>query len=52
MRDRYKDKASIATHGGSDKFKALGRAFKVEGILSTPMKVIFTKPVAGFESRL
>jgi len=52
MLETYKDMASIKVHGGSEPFKTLGRAFKKEDLLAEPMKVIFTKPVAGFASRL
>ncbi|QDS76043.1 hypothetical protein FKW77_005341 [Venturia effusa] len=52
MLETYKDKASIAVHGGSQPFKELGRAFKQENLLSKPMQVIFSKPVGGFASRL
>jgi len=52
MLETYKDKASITAHGGSDAFKALGRALKKEALLGKPMEVLFTKSVAGFASRL
>ena len=50
--DRYKDQESLKQHGGSKDFKALGRAFRDEGLLAEPMKVLFTKSVAGYASKL
>jgi len=52
MLETYKDKASIAIHGGSAPFKALGRSMKDEDLLAEPLKVMFTKSVGGFGSRL
>ncbi|OAL44016.1 antibiotic biosynthesis monooxygenase-like protein [Pyrenochaeta sp. DS3sAY3a] len=52
MLETYKDKASLATHGKSEDFKTLGRTLKKEDLLAAPMKVIFTKEVGGFSSKL
>ena len=51
-RCRYKDQESLKVHGGSKDFKELGRAFKKEGLLEGPMKVLFTKEAGGFASKL
>jgi len=52
MLETYKDKAALGIHGGSAAFKTLGRTMKEEDLLAEPMKVLFTKGTAGFESRL
>ena len=49
---RYKDKASLEAHGKSEYFKNLGRALKKEDLLAAPMKVMFTKEVGGYASKL
>jgi quinol monooxygenase YgiN len=49
---RYADKAALETHGKSDYFKELGRAFKEEDLLAEPMKVLFTQEVGGYASKL
>jgi quinol monooxygenase YgiN len=49
---RYKDQASLKMHGASKHFKDLGRAFKNEDLLAAPMKVLFTKEVGGYGSKL
>jgi quinol monooxygenase YgiN len=49
---RYKDQASLQTHGTSKDFKEMGRAFKKEDLLAAPMQVIFTKEVGGYASKL
>ncbi|KAF2252903.1 hypothetical protein BU26DRAFT_515323 [Trematosphaeria pertusa] len=51
MLETYKDQASLKAHGGSKDFKELGRAFK-EDLLAAPMKVLFTKAVGGYASKL
>lgn len=48
----YKDQASIAAHAKSPDFKALGKTLKKEDLLAEPMKVIFTKEVGGYASKL
>jgi quinol monooxygenase YgiN len=48
----YADKAALETHGKSDYFKELGRAFKEEDLLAEPMKVLFTQEVGGYASKL
>ncbi|KAJ4371973.1 hypothetical protein N0V83_003746 [Neocucurbitaria cava] len=52
MLETYKDKASLEIHGKSSYFKDLGRAFKKEDLLAGPMKVMFTKEVGGYASKL
>ncbi|KAF2847577.1 antibiotic biosynthesis monooxygenase-like protein [Plenodomus tracheiphilus IPT5] len=52
MLETYADKAAIETHGKSETYKALGRALKEEDLLAEPLKVLFTKEVGGFASRL
>jgi quinol monooxygenase YgiN len=49
---RYKDQASLQTHGTSKDFKEMGRAFKKEDLLAAPMQVLFTKEVGGYASKL
>ncbi|KAF1811525.1 antibiotic biosynthesis monooxygenase-like protein [Eremomyces bilateralis CBS 781.70] len=50
--ERYKNKAALGIHGGSPQFKAFSKRLKEEGLLAAPLQVMFTKPVAGFASRL
>ncbi|KAH8711785.1 hypothetical protein GQ44DRAFT_689958 [Phaeosphaeriaceae sp. PMI808] len=52
MLETYRDMAAIQTHSKSEASKTLGRIMKKEGLLAAPMKVIFTKEVAGFASKL
>ncbi|KAF2111353.1 antibiotic biosynthesis monooxygenase-like protein [Lophiotrema nucula] len=52
MLETYKDQDSLKQHAGSKDFKAMGNAFKDEGLLKEPMKVLFTKSVAGYASKL
>jgi quinol monooxygenase YgiN len=49
---RYKDQASLQTHGMSKDFKEMGRTLKKEDLLAAPMKVLFTKEVGGYASKL
>jgi quinol monooxygenase YgiN len=48
---RYKDKAALGAHGGSQTFKDFQRTLAKEKLLSD-FKVVYTKGVAGFSSRL
>jgi quinol monooxygenase YgiN len=52
MRHRYKDKAAIDAHGKTDYFKNMGKAMKKEDLLAGPMKVMITKEVGGYVSKL
>ncbi|CAO2656508.1 Nn.00g053110.m01.CDS01 [Neocucurbitaria sp. VM-36] len=52
MLETYKDMASLEIHGKSDYFKNLGRTLKKEDLLAAPMKVMFTKEVGGYASKL
>lgn len=49
---RYKDAASMQAHGASDHYKELGSAIKQEDLLAEPIKVLFTKDVGGYTSKL
>lgn len=49
---RYKDQAAIAAHAKSPDFKVMGKTLKKEDLLAAPMKVIFTKEVGGYASKL
>lgn len=49
---RYKDMASMQAHGTSDYFKELGTTVKEEELLAEPMKILFTKDVGGYISKL
>jgi quinol monooxygenase YgiN len=49
---RYKDMASMQAHGASDHYKELGSAIKQEDLLAEPIKVLFTKDVGGYTSKL
>ncbi|CBX95815.1 hypothetical protein IAQ61_004651 [Plenodomus lingam] len=52
MLETYANQAALETHGKSEAYKALSRAMKQEDLLAAPMKVLFTKEVAGFASKL
>ncbi|KAH6638119.1 hypothetical protein C7974DRAFT_411564 [Boeremia exigua] len=52
MLETYKDQASIAAHAKSPDFKAMGQTMKKEDLLAEPMRVIFTKEVGGYASKL
>ncbi|OSS49925.1 hypothetical protein B5807_06049 [Epicoccum nigrum] len=52
MLETYKDQASIAAHAKSPDFKKMGKTLKEEDLLAAPMKVIFTKEVGGYASKL
>ncbi|KAJ4288150.1 hypothetical protein N0V90_012167 [Kalmusia sp. IMI 367209] len=52
MLETYKDQASLQAHGTSDYFKEMGRAIKKEDLLAEPMKILFTKDVGGYVSKL
>jgi quinol monooxygenase YgiN len=52
MLETYKDQASIAAHAKSPDFKALGKTLKSEDLLAEPMRVVFTKEVGGYASKL
>lgn len=44
--------AALQAHGSSDYFKEMSEAFKKEDLVSAPMKILFTKDVGGYTSRL
>lgn len=48
----YENQAAIEAHGKSEAFKTLGRTMKQEDLLAEPMKVLFTKAVGGYSSKL
>ena len=50
--ESYKDAAAIAAHGKTEHFKTLGRTMKKEELLAEPMKVLITKEVGGYASKL
>lgn len=52
MLETYANQAALEAHAKSDDFKAMGRAFKKEDLLASPMKVMFTKEAAGYASKL
>ncbi|KAF1948938.1 hypothetical protein CC80DRAFT_485268 [Byssothecium circinans] len=52
MLETYKDQTALKVHGGTDYFKDMGRKMKQEELLAAPMKVLFTKEVGGFASKL
>ncbi|KAF1969936.1 hypothetical protein BU23DRAFT_601318 [Bimuria novae-zelandiae CBS 107.79] len=52
MFETYKDKATLQAHGSTDHFKELGKVLEGESLLAEPMKIIFTKAVGGYASRL
>lgn len=44
--------ASLKAHGSSDYFKKMSKTIKTEDLLTEPMKVLFTKDVGGYSSKL
>ncbi|KAH7061618.1 hypothetical protein BKA63DRAFT_199034 [Paraphoma chrysanthemicola] len=52
MLETYKDKAAIDVHGKSEAFKNMGRIMKKEDLLAGPTKIMFTKEVGGYASKL
>jgi len=50
--ETYENQAAIEAHGKSEAFKTLGRTMKQEDLLAEPMKVLFTKAVGGYSSKL
>jgi quinol monooxygenase YgiN len=51
-RCRYKDKAAIEAHSKSENFKKMGKALKEGDLLAGPMKIMVTKEVGGYASKL
>ena len=49
---RYADKAAQEAHVQTEYFKAMGLAFKNEGLLAEPPKLLVTKAVGGYASKL
>ncbi|KAH9878842.1 hypothetical protein J1614_002276 [Plenodomus biglobosus] len=52
MLETYADRAALEAHGKSEAYKTLGRAMKREELLAEPIRVLFTKEVGGFASKL
>ncbi|KAL5116253.1 hypothetical protein ACEQ8H_005811 [Pleosporales sp. CAS-2024a] len=50
--ETYKDMESAKLHGETDYFNALKKSFGEEDLLAQPLKIILTKEVGGFASRL
>ena len=51
-RYRYADQAALDAHVNSPFGQELGKAFKEEDLVAEPMKIIVTKSVAGYASKL
>ena len=49
---RYADEAALNAHVSSPFGQELGKAFKDEDLVAEPMKIILTKSVAGYASKL
>lgn len=49
---RYANKAALETHAKTDHFKAMNKTVKKEDLLAEPMKIVFTKEVGGYASKL
>ncbi|KAF1932148.1 ABM-domain-containing protein [Didymella exigua CBS 183.55] len=52
MLETYKDQASIGAHAKSPDFKAMGKTMMSEDLLAEPMRIIVTKEVGGYASKL
>lgn len=50
--ETYENQAAIEAHGKSEAFKTLGRTMQQEDLLAGPMKVMFTKEIGGYASKL
>lgn len=48
----YANKAALETHAKSEDFKKMGKLMKTEDLLAEPTKVMFTKEVGGYASKL
>ncbi|EUC41709.1 hypothetical protein COCMIDRAFT_105447 [Bipolaris oryzae ATCC 44560] len=52
MLEKYENQAALDTHVKSDIGVRLGKTFKEEDLVESPMKVIFVKSVGGYASKL
>ncbi|USP76877.1 antibiotic biosynthesis monooxygenase [Curvularia clavata] len=52
MLETYADQAALDAHVKSPTGQQLGKAFKEEDLVAEPMKILFTKSVAGYASKL
>ncbi|EMD62824.1 hypothetical protein GGP41_002796 [Bipolaris sorokiniana] len=52
MLEKYENQAALDVHVKSDIGIRVGKAFKDEDLIESPMKVIFVKSVGGYESKL
>lgn len=50
--DRYANQAALEAHVKSPAGQELGKKFKEEDLVAEPMKIMLTKTVAGFDSKL
>lgn len=48
----YTDMGAIKAHGSSKEYKQLQKTIQAEDLVTAPTKVVFLKPLSGFESRL
>lgn len=50
--NRYENQAALDFHVKSDIGVRVGKAFKEEDLVESPMKIIFVKSVGGYASKL
>ncbi|EUC31236.1 hypothetical protein COCVIDRAFT_39367 [Bipolaris victoriae FI3] len=52
MLEKYENQAALDFHVKSDIGVRVGKAFKEEDLVESPMKIIFVKSVGGYASKL